>query len=83
MDIDFRITYYKISRGLHPITLSESATTRKAKAMILPFVDAEDMVDKMFPDKKVRACSRRIKKLEPRIAVLPLFNAGKKRCDQY
>jgi hypothetical protein len=55
VDIDFRISYYKISRGLQPITLSESAAKRKAKAMVLPFVDAKDMIDEMFPDKKVLA----------------------------
>lgn len=55
VDIDFRISYYKISRGLQPITLSESAAKRKAKAMALPFVDAKDMIDEVFPDKKVLA----------------------------
>jgi hypothetical protein len=55
VDIDFRISYYKISRGLQPIRLSESAAKRKAKAMVLPFVDAKDMIDEMFPDKKVLA----------------------------
>ncbi|KAK3805237.1 MAG: hypothetical protein JOS17DRAFT_768795 [Linnemannia elongata] len=52
VDIDFRITYYKISRGLQPITLSESAATRKTKAMAIPFVDAKDMVDEVFHEKK-------------------------------
>jgi hypothetical protein len=52
---DFRITYYKISRGLQPITLSESAAARKVKAMALPFVDAKDMVTEVFQDKKVLA----------------------------
>jgi len=53
VDIDFRTSYYKISRGLQPITLSESAAARNAKAMALPFVDAKDMVIGMFEDRKV------------------------------
>ena len=53
VDIDFRTTYYKISRGLQPITLSEHAAARKAKAMALPFVDAKDIVAEMPQDRKV------------------------------
>lgn len=53
VDIDFRTSYYKISHGIQPITLSESAAARNAKAMALPFVDAKDMVTGMFEDRKV------------------------------
>lgn len=55
VDIDFRTSYYKISRGLQPIKLSESAAARKAKAMALPFVDAKDKVTDMFKNRKVLA----------------------------
>jgi len=57
--IDFRITYFKISRGLQPIALSEYAAARKAKAMALPFVDAKDMVTEVFQEKKgTRVCKQ-------------------------
>lgn len=56
VDIDFRTTYYKISRGLQPITLSKTAKARKAKAMIIPFIHAKDMVSEPALDGKVRIC---------------------------
>lgn len=58
VDIDFRMTYYKISHGLQPITLSEYAATRKAKVVALPFVDAKDMVTEMSQDRKVSLFQR-------------------------
>jgi len=53
VDIDFRTTYYKISHGLQPITLSEHAMARKKKATALPFVDAKDMITEMPQDRMV------------------------------
>ena len=43
VDIDFRTTYYKISRGLQPLTLPEAALARKAKVMAIKFLYAKDM----------------------------------------
>ncbi|KAI7821858.1 hypothetical protein BC939DRAFT_454699 [Gamsiella multidivaricata] len=52
VDIDYRTSYYRISRGLQPLTLSEAALARRAKAMALPFVDAKDMVSEPSQDGK-------------------------------
>ncbi|KAF9579394.1 hypothetical protein BGW38_004359, partial [Lunasporangiospora selenospora] len=57
VDIDFRTTYYKITRGLQPITLSESAAARKAKAMDIPFFWARLMVTELFQERKFKVNS--------------------------
>ncbi|KAF9348185.1 hypothetical protein BGX26_000381 [Mortierella sp. AD094] len=80
MDIDYRTSYYRISRGLQPLTLSDAALARRAKAMALPFVDAKDMVSKPSERLKLMLQKHRAEKEEAeRLAKAKVKEARQKR----
>jgi len=54
VDLDFRMAYLKISRGIEPLPLSLYDKKRKARAMALSLVDARDKVSRIIDEGKVR-----------------------------
>jgi len=53
VNTDFRVTYYKIKRGLQPMELSEYAKKRRAKAIALTFDEVQNMVIAIIDERKV------------------------------